>query len=304
MEVVIRYFWLGLIPFGYFLVAILAGILLAYPLDHILNSSVPYHKLVNKCTLLMLLLGIYPVMRYLHWRATDLGFVVKRSLFPAQLFRGFASGVAIMLVVTAALLLLNIRLIDEAALTSLTSILGVAAKALITSLLIGVLEELLFRGLLFGSLKQSAGTLYAIIVSAGFYAALHFLKADKVISSTDITWWSGFQLIEPAFSALLRVEVLDSFLALFCVGIFLACIRVRMPNSLGYCMGLHAGWVFVIKLSKSLTDANAQSEWGFLVGGYDGIIGYGVAAWLLLLILFMGYKDNWLWNKKALSNIS
>lgn len=304
MKALIHYLGLGLIPLGYFIVAILAGVLLAYPLSQMLGSSIPYHKLVNKCTLLMLLLGIYPLMKYLRWQAVNLGIVADRFLLSAQIFRGFASGIAIMSVVTMTLVLLDIRLIDEGALTSWVSILGIIGKALITSLLIGILEELLFRGLLFGSLSQSAGALYAVIVSALFYAALHFLKADVVIPPADIVWWSGFQLVKPAFAALFRIEVLDSFLALLCVGIFLACIRIKITHSLGYCMGLHAGWVFVIKLTKSLTDSNAQSEWGFLVGSYDGIIGYGVAGWLLLLIVIMRSKKILPWNKKALSSIS
>ncbi len=286
-----RYIWQWLIPFVYFLMATFLGVLLAYLLTQVLGGVVPYHKLVNKCTLLVLLLGIYPVMKHLRWQAADLGFAADRALFFGQLMRGFGLGVAIMSVMIFALLVLDIRVVDEEEIVSLSNILVVAAKALLVGLLVGMLEEVLFRGVLFGSLRRSTGVIYAGMVSALFYAALHFLKPGVVIPVAEVSWWSGFQLIMPAFAALFRIEVLDSFLALFCVGIFLACVRGLIADSLGYCMGLHAGWVFVIKVSKSLTDAHPQSDWSFLVGNYNGIIGYGVAIWLLVLTSLMIYRN-------------
>jgi hypothetical protein len=53
---------------------------------------------------------------------------------------------------------------------------------------------------------------------------------------------------------------------------------------LGYCYGLHAGWVFVIKTAKALTMAVPDSPRAFLVGDYDRFVGYLSAAWTFVLI--------------------
>ncbi|HKF95852.1 MAG TPA: hypothetical protein VKB96_14930 [Gammaproteobacteria bacterium] len=39
-------------------------------------------------------------------------------------------------------------------------------------------------------------------------------------------------------------------------------------------MGLHAGWVLIIKLAKDITQTDKGAELAFLVGDYDKITGY------------------------------
>jgi LPXTG-motif cell wall-anchored protein len=53
-------------------------------------------------------------------------------------------------------------------------------------------------------------------------------------------------------------------------------------------VGLHAGWVFIIKFSKTLTDAAPPGAWSFLVGSYDGYTGYLAAGWMGILSLLLG----------------
>jgi hypothetical protein len=45
-------------------------------------------------------------------------------------------------------------------------------------------------------------------------------------------------------------------------------------------VGLHAGWVFVIQLSRKLTDSDPAATFGFVAGRYDGVIGLLAAAWI------------------------
>jgi hypothetical protein len=90
----------------------------------------------------------------------------------------------------------------------------------------------------------------------------------------------------------------SSLLSLMMVGVFLAVIRIHVPNSLALCIGCHACWVWQIKMSKVFFDTNLWSEyiyinlWSeyiFLVGRYDAIVGPLVTVWLgfALLVYFI-----------------
>ena len=70
-------------------------------------------------------------------------------------------------------------------------------------------------------------------------------------------------------------------------GLFLGSLRVLRPDALALCMGIHAGWVAVIKSAKPLTTLNLQSPRWNWVGSYDHIIGYFSSAWLTLVILVL-----------------
>ena len=72
--------------------------------------------------------------------------------------------------------------------------------------------------------------------------------------------------------------------ALFLVGVLLGLVRERSGH-IGWCIGLHAGWVFVIQVTRQLTDGNEASPYAYLVGDYDGIIGWAAAGWIGLLAL-------------------
>lgn len=75
------------------------------------------------------------------------------------------------------------------------------------------------------------------------------------------------------------------------VGIFWGLVRIRASANLGLCIGCHAAWVWQIKVSKSLCSTDLNSEYGFLVGHYDGVIGWLVAGWLsCFLLAYWGYR--------------
>jgi hypothetical protein len=79
----------------------------------------------------------------------------------------------------------------------------------------------------------------------------------------------------------------DSFLALFVAGLFLGSLRVILPMSLGLCIGIHAGWVFIVKSAKSVSYLNFDSSLMFLISRYDLIIGYLSATWLSVFLILM-----------------
>ncbi len=83
--------------------------------------------------------------------------------------------------------------------------------------------------------------------------------------------------------------------ALTLAGVFLALVRERTGH-IGWCIGLHAGWVFVIQVTRYLTVGNDASPYAFLTGGYDGVIGWLAVGWIGALAV--GY---WGWPGTALA---
>ena len=87
-----------------------------------------------------------------------------------------------------------------------------------------------------------------------------------------------------AFANIVKPANYSAFLSLLMVGIFLCLIRTSIKTSLGLCIGCHAAWVLQIKMSKSIFNTNPDSEYLYLVSGYDGVIGMLVTVWLMLVI--------------------
>uniref|UniRef100_UPI0012E32CDC CPBP family intramembrane glutamic endopeptidase n=1 Tax=Methylogaea oryzae TaxID=1295382 RepID=UPI0012E32CDC len=158
-------------------------------------------------------------------------------------------------------------------------------QALLVGVLVGCIEELLFRGVLLGALAQRRGAVYAVAVSAFYYAILHFFHSDLKLPEDGLGWQSSFTYIGDGFRHLLRWNNADSFAALYCAGLLLGCARLLVGPGLALCIGIHAGWVYTLRTTLALTDLVPASPLGFLVGDYDHIIGWLAAGWLTLLTL-------------------
>lgn len=274
--------WLvALLPLGWLLLLAACASLLGFGLLQLFGDVLPLHKTVSKLTLILLLLSVFPLRKRLRLSWSDLGFAP-----PALFFRQMGEGLLLALVTLLPVLLvlygLDVHVWDDGRNWSPGKLAGRIGLGLLLALLIAVGEELLFRGLLLGGLRRKLPVLAAIGVSAFYYAALHFLKSKTEIPHAEQTLGSGFMLMAEAFGNWLNPEILSALIALFVVGVFLAVIRTYVPNSLGLCMGCHAGWVWQIKVSKDLCNVNPEADYLFLVSSYDGVVGPLVSIWLVL----------------------
>lgn len=268
------------------LAAILLSCIIGYLMMPLIGEQLPFRKIVSKSTQLFLVLSIFPAMAYLKINREALGFA-ERSLFLKQLLQGFALGFITLIPVFIVLYALGVHVIDE----TKTWTAGLLAKKLILELLlaliISLIEEPVFRGILLSGLKKKLPIIAAILLSAFYYAALHFLNSKTEIPAQELTLFSGFKLLGAAFANLLNPEILPAFFALFMVGVFLATLRTKVKAGLGLCIGCHTGWVWQIKMSKSVFNTDLNSDYLFLVSPYDGVIGPLVSAWLMVAL--MGY---------------
>ncbi|MDP3589616.1 MAG: CPBP family intramembrane metalloprotease, partial [Methylobacter sp.] len=255
-----------------------------------IDGQLPLSKIITKSTQLFLVLSIFPAMTYLKFNKADLGFAAK-AVFLKQVLLGFGLGFATLMPVFIVQYALGINIIDEAQQWTVGLVAEKMLISLLLALLISMIEEPLFRGILFAGLKKKLPVISAILISSAYYAALHFLNSKTEIPFEQIHLSSGFTLLEEAFANLLNPKILSAFIALLMVGVFLGTLRAQVKESLGLCIGCHTCWVWQIKMSKTLFNTDHSSEYIYLVSSYDGVVGPLVTVWLSLAIIgYFVYK--------------
>ncbi|NOU23014.1 MAG: CPBP family intramembrane metalloprotease [Methyloglobulus sp.] len=273
----------AIVPLLVLLVATFLACILAYFAVLVWGDDVPFRTIIKKSSQLFLVLSIFPTMHYLRLSKFDLGFSV-RPVFVKQLWQGVCLGFVTLIPVFIVLYLLGVNIVDESKPWTLFWVSKKLAIELLLALLISLFEEPVFRGILLTGLSKKMSVKAAIIISAFYYAILHFLDSKAQIPTQDINFFSGFKLLGEAFTHLLNPEILSAFFALFAVGVFLGVLRTQIKASLGLCIGCHACWVWQIKLSKDLFNINPSSDYLYLVNGREGVIGPLVTMWLTLAI--------------------
>jgi len=276
-------------PAAYLVVCAFASALLSYPLHFVLPRALDYQTLVFKCAEFMMMLSLFPLGRRLGLGKADIGVALPRREFFRLLARGFALGALMLAIHVLVVLLLHARELDHDKL-QLARAVSLSLKGVLIGLAVASIEEPVFRGFLLGSLLRKTGRVNAVLISAAYFASLHFLNTDLRPEYDEVRWDTGFVLVLDAFRNLAAPH-LDSFLALLAAGAFLACVRLLYPaTGLAWCIGLHAGWVFVIKATKPMTQFNFYSPTYYLVSLFDGTIGYLSAGWTTVLIVLLAVK--------------
>jgi CAAX protease family protein len=293
--------FIALLPMLILLSLALISCVLSYVILLAMGDVLELGKLISKSTLVLLLLSIFPIKAWLNLTWADLGFSPAKQ-FIKQMSIGVLLGVVTLLPILLLLYGLDVHIIDSGKDWTLFKAAKKISIALLLALLISFAEEPLFRGVLLSAFKRKMAVSLAIVLSSLYYASLHFLKGKTDVPYEQLTLGSGFPLMAEAFSNWLNSEIIGALVALLTVGIFLAVIRVELKNSLGICVGCHAGWVWQIKVSKDFLNVNPHSDWLFLVSSYDGVVGPLVTAWLTLAIVgFYSWKA---WHKRMLNRES
>jgi hypothetical protein len=274
----------------WFLAAILGTLVVAalaawpvWQLAHAVQPEWPFHKIVSRFWQLLLFAGLVLAVRRLQLRTrADWGYGLPRARFLRQSGAGLAIGLATMLPMSLAIAALGIRALrpefDGALL--LESI----ATGLATGLLVAIVEETFFRGLMFRAVARESGLALAVASTALLYSAIHFLARVR-IPAAEVGWDSGLTLLGIAFTRFAEpAAFVDSFITLALVGVLLALVRAR-TGAIAASIGLHMGWVCVIKVTTDATQPVDNATYGYLVGTLDGYTGWLVAGWALLMIL-------------------
>lgn len=268
--------------------ALLFGALAAYPVYALLAQfeGMEFHRVIGRTTSLSGLLFSLLYLRYCGLlSAQGLGWQGAGYNKKYLLAGGFAAGALIIGLLAACLLSLEIYRLDPRVDTGLANMMRLLSKAVLAGLLVGLVEEILFRGALLGGLRKQANTAIAVVSVSLVYAAAHFIKYRAVPAEVEIGWFTGVAIFPEALFRFSNPVTVDSFLTLFILGILFALVRVRSA-SLIPCIGLHAGIVAGLKLFNYLSNYAKGSDYDFLVNRIDHQFGYLASLVLLAALLF------------------
>lgn len=275
----------------WFLVAILGTLvvaaLLAYPLYLLVHPLQPawwFDRIGGRVwEFLLLPAGLVFVVRHLRLtRREDYGYGAPRPRWLRQFRIGLAAGLVTMLPVTISMLLLGVRTVAPG--LSPAHVAGAVLAGLGSGLAVGLIEETFFRGLLQGAvLRDTSHRSLGLVLVAVLFAALHFLGHVHV-APADVTWHSGLDLLAAvAHNFTAPAAILDAFLSLAAVGLLLGVITAWTGN-IGTAVGLHAGWVWMMRTTVGVTQPDPTATHAWLISRTDGYTGWLVLGWTLVML--------------------
>jgi membrane protease YdiL (CAAX protease family) len=195
---------------------------------------------------------------------------------------GLALGVVTMLAIVGVMTALGLLDWTDASTATTGRLTKIFFNRLLSGLAVGFIEETMLRGVMFTAIARESGPRTAILLTSVIYSAVHFF-ASYHIAPDQVTSSSGVELLAGLlhwFSTPLAIA--DAFLCLFAVGFVLAIIRAKTGN-IAACIGLHAGWVWVILFTHELTRPVRGQPLSFLLSQFDGFVGWLVLAWTIVL---------------------
>jgi uncharacterized protein len=246
-------------------------------------GDVPFHRVANRVGMLALLVGFLLLARRMRLAdRASLGYGVAWPAFWRQAGLGFGLGTLLMLPVVAMVFALDLRVVPAGEALDPTSLARSALTGLSTGVVVAFIEETFFRGAMHTAIERERDARTAILLTSVVYAAVHFVGRNR-IPAQDVEWASGLEHIAGTLRALADpASIADAFLCLVAVGVVLGTARAITGN-IAACVGLHAGWVWIITMVRETTVPATGAPLAFLVSRYDGFVGWLVLAWTLVI---------------------
>jgi len=224
----------------------------------------------------LLILSSPSLLRIQFLREAGLGSFSRQS---PDLLRGFVLAVASMAVLGAIMALagsMTAQMTDP-----VPSLVRSAVKALITASLVGFFEELFFRGMLFKGLLEDARAATAFAVANLIYAASHFFRPPANFAPGGLDPLAGLRFVVASLERFSDpAAILPGLVGLFIIGVVLSYALVR-TGALYLSIGLHAGWVFGIKMLSDFGEFT-RADLGWAFGSKPKIVS-GVVTWIGIL---------------------
>ena len=219
-----------------------------------------FHRYVSRALLVLALIGLWPLLRSFGARSlADLGFQRGENIF-CRVAKGLVIGFGSLAIAAILALACGARSMNS----GLTP--GQIARALLTAvvsaIVVGVLEEILFRGGIFGALRKSMNWEAALGISSAIYALVHFFA--KPANFSEVHWNSGFIALARMSAGFTDVHaLLPGFFNLLLAGAL--AVAYQRTGTLYFSIGLHAGWIFWLKAYGVCTAATPGANvwfWG------------------------------------------
>ena len=259
---------------GAILIAGLIGAAIAYPAYELTSKFAgwPFHRVASRIAMLVLAFTLAVVCRHmrLHTRR-DFGYGLPWRRFLTLCLLWGAVGVATAALGAAFLLWTQLRI-------GVPYVASVYLTALGSGIAVALIEETVFRGVMHTAIERESGPWMAALLTAPLFAVLHFVAKVR-IAPEDVGWGSGFDLLLLSFAPLGHPTlVLDVFLSWLTVGLILSLTRV-LTGSIAVAIGLHAGWVVVLRMLQLCTVGGSSPAYSAWVSRFDGLLGLWLLPW-------------------------
>lgn len=134
------------------------------------------------------------------------------------------------------------------------------SRAFVPALGVGIIEELLFRGLLLGLWLRTYSVRTAWIGSSVMFSVAHFLSPpDGMVIADPRAWYAGFEILGGTLGHFANpLFFVTDFTTLTLIGLLLGWCRIR-TFSLWLPIGLHAGLVLALKTISMVRGMNIES---------------------------------------------
>ena len=210
-------------------------------------ARAPFARVENRALLLMALVGIPFYVRASGIRSwADVG--VPRVYRWRRVAGGFALGFVSLAAVCAVAIIGGGRALVPRTPGQLA---GNVLGALATALIVAVMEELLFRGAIFGGLRRALPWGAALLGSSAVYAIVHFL--GRPANPPEIGWLTGLRVLPSMLAGMAQPGgLVPAFLNLTLAGCALA-LAYHFTGDILASIGIHAGWIFWLKFYGYLT---------------------------------------------------
>ena len=266
---------------GAILLAGVLGAVLAYPAYALTSSFAPwaFHRVASRVAMLVLVAELVWLCRHLRLEAKrDFGYGLRWRRF-LKISLGFgAIGMATAGVGAWFLVSTHLRVISPSFAATAPNFTRIFLIGLSSGIAVALIEETVMRGAMHTAIERESGPWAAALLTAPLFAVVHFFAKAR-IAPEDIGWGSGFDLLLRSFSPLAHPSlVFDSFLSWLIVGLILSLTRVLTGN-IAVAIGLHAGWVVVLRMLQEATVSGKAPAYAFWVGRFDGLLGYWLVPW-------------------------
>jgi membrane protease YdiL (CAAX protease family) len=248
-------------------------------------ANAPFHRSLDRSFQLFALAGLWPLLRALGAKSgRELGIVPPYGQWK-KLFGGLLLGFSTL----AAVGVIAIGFGGRALVHDLTprQLVAGISSAVGTAVVVATLEEILFRGGIFGGLRRVLYWPFALVISSAIYAIVHFLQRAELTGR--VAWNSGLALLPQELGGFADLHALvPGFFSLTLAGLLLGLAYQRSGN-LYFSIGLHAGWIFCLKIYGQLTAQAPQTAiwfWG-TQNMYDGWLAFFALAVTLAVFPFL-----------------
>lgn len=264
----------------------LAGIaVLAYPAWSLLTPTfdLKFHRVASRIAMLTLAIGFFLVARRMRLAdKASLGYGLPMPSFLRELGLGLALGVLMILPILVTMVVFDMRNLRAGVTLDAATLLMLTVKGFTSGIVVALIEETFLRGAMHTGIARESGPRIAIALTALVYSATHFIGKYR-IPADQVNAGSGLDMVAGVLDAFANpLAIADAFLCLAAVGVLLGMVR-HLTGNIAACIGLHAGWVWVITFVRETSLRDETSPAAFLLSRFDGFVGWMVLGWTLVM---------------------